>query len=213
MVATPTCLILFFCALSWIETHHSSQFRSVVWTTRDFTNAEIDFCFPPKIGCAAVSLYVMELEVLFSGGDARYAQSIIDQEISTDLVGDGILLLSADIDGFNLPPTNAPGVVLSFNDDNQFPPGRNDQFNIFEFNIDWQSPHPQLTFELIEQKPVPSFNSDIEFVPQPGTDNGIESLSTFLMFRLAYRNFGEYESFVVCHSVVGSSSNVVGKRW
>ena len=48
-------------------------------------------------------------------------------------------------------------------------------------------------------------------VPQPGTDNKLDSLADRLMYRLAYRNFGSHESLVVNHSVAVSGSG--GVRW
>ena len=38
-------------------------------------------------------------------------------------------------------------------------------------------------------------------VPQPGTTQKLDSLGDRLMYRLAYRNFGDHESLVVTHSV------------
>src|SRR5207237_7950032 len=48
-------------------------------------------------------------------------------------------------------------------------------------------------------------------VPQAGTTQRLDSLSDRLMYRLAYRNFGDHESLVVNHSVTAGSS--VGVRW
>src|SRR5207253_1998526 len=48
-------------------------------------------------------------------------------------------------------------------------------------------------------------------IPQPGTTQQLDSLGDRLMFRLAYRNFGDHESLVVNHSVTAGSS--VGVRW
>ena len=38
-------------------------------------------------------------------------------------------------------------------------------------------------------------------IPQPGTTRQLDSLADRLMYRLAYRNFGDHESLVVNHSV------------
>src|SRR5205807_8425464 len=48
-------------------------------------------------------------------------------------------------------------------------------------------------------------------IPQSGTTQKLDSLGDRLMYRLAYRNFGDHESMVVNHSVVAGSS--VGVRW
>jgi hypothetical protein len=48
-------------------------------------------------------------------------------------------------------------------------------------------------------------------IPQPGTTQ-LDSLGDRLMYRLAYRNFGEYESLVVIHSV-DTGNGYTGIRW
>ena len=52
-------------------------------------------------------------------------------------------------------------------------------------------------------------------VPQSGTTQKLASLGDRLMFRLAYRNFGSYESMVVNHSVdvTGTGTGQTGVRW
>src|SRR5207249_3197192 len=48
-------------------------------------------------------------------------------------------------------------------------------------------------------------------VPQSGTTQRLDSLADRLMYRLAYRNFGDHEALVVNHSVTAGSST--GVRW
>src|SRR5207237_1440657 len=48
-------------------------------------------------------------------------------------------------------------------------------------------------------------------IPQAGTTQRLDSLADRLMYRLAYRNFGDHQSLVVDHSVTVGSS--VGVRW
>ncbi|MFB3917599.1 MAG: hypothetical protein ACE14M_12770 [Terriglobales bacterium] len=48
-------------------------------------------------------------------------------------------------------------------------------------------------------------------VPQLNSTQQLDSLSDRLMYRLAYRNFGDHESLVTNHSV--TSGNTVGIRW
>src|SRR5207237_9827462 len=47
--------------------------------------------------------------------------------------------------------------------------------------------------------------------PQSGTSPNLDSLADRLMYRLAYRNFGDHESLVVNHSITAGSST--GIRW
>jgi len=48
-------------------------------------------------------------------------------------------------------------------------------------------------------------------IQQPGTGQLLDSLGDRLMYRLAYRNFGDHEAMVANHSVANGSS--VGVRW
>jgi hypothetical protein len=48
-------------------------------------------------------------------------------------------------------------------------------------------------------------------IPQPGTTNQLDSLGDRLMYRLAYRNFGSYESLVVNHTINNPAPTAV--RW
>src|SRR5258708_15065577 len=43
-------------------------------------------------------------------------------------------------------------------------------------------------------------------IPQLGTNQQLDSLADRLMYRLAYRNFGDHEALVVNHSIVAGSS-------
>ncbi|MFN2499249.1 MAG: hypothetical protein ABR557_09205 [Pyrinomonadaceae bacterium] len=48
-------------------------------------------------------------------------------------------------------------------------------------------------------------------IPQPGTNQQLDSLADRLMYRLSYRNFGTYETLLINHSVAANSG--VGVRW
>src|SRR5207245_9632963 len=47
--------------------------------------------------------------------------------------------------------------------------------------------------------------------PQSGTSQRLDTLGDRLMYRLAYRNFGDHEALVVNRSIAAGSS--VGIRW
>jgi hypothetical protein len=53
---------------------------------------------------------------------------------------------------------------------------------------------------------------DIEgCIPQPATTTSLDALGDRLMYRLAYRNFGDHESIVATHTVVAGTAT--GVRW
>src|SRR5438309_5216663 len=49
-------------------------------------------------------------------------------------------------------------------------------------------------------------------VPQSGTTQKLDSLADRLMYRLAYRNFGDHEALLVTHSVAPGTGGG-GVRW
>jgi hypothetical protein len=52
-------------------------------------------------------------------------------------------------------------------------------------------------------------------IPQPSPGEQVEGLGDRLMFRLAYRNFGDHEALVVAHNVApsGNSTGQSAERW
>jgi hypothetical protein len=119
-------------------------------------------------------------------------------------------LLPSDLDGATAPPPGAPNVVMNF--------GAN-SLNLWKFHVDFGVP-AHTTFTGPVNMPVASFSracNGSNCVPQPGTSQKLDSLGDRLMYRLAYRNFGDHESLVLNHSVsVGGNlfnSGVSSVRW
>jgi hypothetical protein len=114
-------------------------------------------------------------------------------------------LLPSDLDGTAPPPTGSPNYVMNF--------GTN-SLNLWKFHVDWAAPASS-TLNGPSSIPVAAFtaacNGGGTCIPQSGTGNKLDSLADRLMYRLAYRNFGDHESLVVNHSVTAGSS--VGIRW
>jgi hypothetical protein len=113
-------------------------------------------------------------------------------------------LLPADLDGTTAPPAGSPNYLLYFGTNN---------LNLFKFHVDFSTP-ANSTFTGPTVINVAAFSplcSGGTCVPQPGTSNTLDSLADRLMYRLAYRNFGNHESLVVNHSVTAGSAG--GVRW
>jgi hypothetical protein len=114
-------------------------------------------------------------------------------------------LLPSDLDGSTPPPAGSPNYVLNF--------GTN-ALNLWKFHVDWTNPAAS-TFSGPSSIPVAAFtaacNGGGTCIPQAGTKNKLDSLADRIMYRLAYRNFGDHESIVVNQSVTAGSS--VGIRW
>lgn len=113
-------------------------------------------------------------------------------------------LLPSDLDGSTAPPAGSPNFMVFFGSNN---------LNLFKFHVDFATP-ANSTFTGPTVIPVAAFTplcNGGTCVPQPGTNQTLDSLADRLMYRLAYRNFGTHESLVVNHSVVAGSSG--GVRW
>jgi len=121
-------------------------------------------------------------------------------------------LLPSDLDGATPPPAGSPNYLLNF--------GSN-RLNLWKFHVDWANA-ANSTFVGPTVLAVAPFstacNGGGSCVPQPGTSQMLDSLGDRLMYRLAYRNFGDHDSLVVNHSVAvvggsGKGSGSVGLRW
>jgi hypothetical protein len=114
-------------------------------------------------------------------------------------------LLPSDVDGGMAPPTGSPNYMIFF--------GAN-SLKMFKFHVDFATPGNS-TFTGPTIIPVAAFtplcNGLSNCVPQPNTTQKLDSLADRLMYRLAYRNFGNHESLVVNQSVAVNSNS--GIRW
>jgi hypothetical protein len=114
-------------------------------------------------------------------------------------------LLPSDVDGNTAPPSGEPNFFVELYDTSDL--------GLFKFHVDFTNPSNS-TFTGPTTIPVASFSEACgggTCIPQPGTGQQLDSLGDRLMFRLAYRNFGDHEALVVNHSVTAGSS--VGARW
>src|SRR6185369_10066051 len=128
--------------------------------------------------------------------------------VSTGITGgateDGYL--PADLDGSTLPAAGAPGTFVEW-------PGGG-AYKVFHFHADFATPG-NTTFTLFASPAAASFTTlcatTASCVPQAGTKAKLDALGDRLMHRLAYRNFGSFESVVGNFSV--SAGGVSGIRW
>src|SRR5205807_3303140 len=106
------------------------------------------------------------------------------------------------------PPSGSPDYMVTM--------GSN-ALGLFKFHVDFVSPGNS-TFTGPTVIGVTAFSAlcngghCIPQPPQPNTLNQkLDSLADRLMYRLAYRNFGDHDSLVVNHSVVVNNTGAV--RW
>ena len=116
-------------------------------------------------------------------------------------------LLPSHLTGGQQPPAGSPNYVVGLG-------ATNTTLAFWKFHADWTTP-ANSTFTGPTSLSVASYTEACgatgTCVPQSGTSQQLDSLSDRLMYRLAYRNFGDHESLVVNHSVTAGSS--VGARW
>jgi len=121
--------------------------------------------------------------------------------------------LPSDLDGSTMPPSGAPAHYVDLGN-------LTNQLAEFDFHVDFTHPKKS-TFKGPHTISVPTYTllcddgGNFACVPQPSPGEKIDSLSGLLMFRMAYRNFGDHESMLIPHSVAPSksSSAIAATRW
>src|SRR6266705_209115 len=116
-------------------------------------------------------------------------------------------MLPADMDGFVPPAPGTPAPIIQFEAD-EFGAGMTDSLRILDFHVDFATPANSTLTEhagspvavaAFDPREVPAGSRNV--VPQPAPGVAVDVISDRLMFRLAYRNFGDYESLDMNHSV------------
>lgn len=165
-----------------------------------------------------VTVQAYERAKMLAGQDARVVSFHIG-----DSSGIYASLLPSDAEGgalgFN-PPAGAPNPFLMFDDD-AFGFSPTDRLLMWDYHVDWDNPMNS-TFgnngapnRFLETAPFDSnlCNYARSCIPQPGTTVGLDSLADRLMFRAAYRNFGDHQGIALTHSVDVDGSDHAGVRW
>src|SRR6184192_1311110 len=196
---------------------------SYVITTREF-GPTVEY---------GIGVYALEKNKMMNGQPARAASFFIDGNDPDllPLVGDG--LLAADIDGKQKPAIDA-AIPLVGTQDNGGPYGATfDALNIWNLSVKWRAA-PVASLNLAAQLPVAAFDSIFpcgvvhsktpgvkptsrDCLPQPGVTDGSRFLDILSYrqrptWRLAYRNFKDYEALVTNQSVE-AAPGVAGVRW
>jgi hypothetical protein len=115
-------------------------------------------------------------------------------------------ILGSDLDGSTAPPAGEPELVMGLGTTST-------TLAYWKFHVDWTTP-ANSTFTGPANLTVASYSTACgggTCIPQGGTSQQLDSLADRVMYRLAYRNFGDHESLVLDHSVTAGSST--GMRW
>ncbi len=130
------------------------------------------------------------------------ATSVCFQRPSSDFA-----LLPADLDGSTPPPAGAPNYQMDL--------GSSTQLNLYQFHVDF-SITSNSTFTGPTKLTVAAYTDACgTCITQPSPGEALDSLGDRLMYRMAYRNFGDHEALVANHSVKASGTNAAASavRW
>ena len=159
--------------------------------------------------------------------NARAVQFFLEADVTPAgdvplaLVGDG--LLPPDMDGHRRPIDHAPAPIVGTQDDSADYGATFDALNIWELSVQWKA-NPVASLVLATQLPTAPFDSIYpcaptarDCLPEPGIVDPAQYLDILSYrqrptWRLAYRNFGTYESLVTNQSVE-AAPGVAGARW
>ncbi len=186
---------------------------SYVLTTREF-GPTVEY---------GIGVYALEKNKMLNGEPARAVSFFIDGNDPNllPLVGDG--LLPADIDGKQKPKADTAIPIVGTQDDGAGYGATFDALNIWDLRVKWRST-PTASLTLNTQLPVAAFDSVFpcaptsrDCLPQPGITNPAQYLDILSYrqrptWRLAYRNFKDYETLVTNQSVE-AAPGVAGVRW
>ena len=117
-------------------------------------------------------------------------------------------LLPASLDGTTAPNNPNAGLFLQF--------AAPSTLNLYQLgSVDFSAGTGSFTkASAISVSPFQEACGGSACVPQLNTSEKLDSLGDRLMYRLAYRNFGGYQSLLVNHSVqINSTSSQTGVRW
>ena len=162
-------------------------------------------------------VYALERNKMLLGQPASFQRLTVP-----NLVGFGFQLVApADVDGSTAPPTGSPGIFLRHRDDEVHNASNNnpasDYLDLWQLHVDFATPANTVLTGPVAL-PIAEFSSNLNGLmvfnafPQPNGQK-LDPLREPLMNRVAYRNFGGYESIVGTMTTDVDGSDTGGIRW
>jgi uncharacterized repeat protein (TIGR01451 family) len=183
-----------------------------IWPDAYYMTANNRHDAPPKTPTGAIGHFIVAFErsAMLAGQAAR--------EIVFKIDNNGHLghMLPADWDGKTPPPAGSPNYLARSLDTHLGWPVP--EIEVWTAQVDWTAGSGVLNLQdMLPQTPFNSkiCNLDPNCIPQPGTTQGLWPLAgEAMMYRLAYRNFGDHESLVFTQTVEAADfPDHVGIRW
>jgi hypothetical protein len=117
-------------------------------------------------------------------------------------------LLPADLDGATPPPAGSPNYFVALADSSHL--------SLFKFHVDFSNPSSSTftgptSIQVADYNEICARATTVACIPEPEPGEKVDGLADRVMFRLAYRNFGDHEALVVNHTVLGGALG--GVRW
>lgn len=133
------------------------------------------------------------------------------------LIIDGVNFLNnSDVDGETPPPPGAPNIMMAAGGTQLKKIFEDDGIYFWKVHVDWRNPQNTKAAGPVKIDVAPyHYLCDGQLsdcVPQPGTDQRLDSQGDKLMQRLVYRRFADHESIVATHSVATKAGGG-GVRW
>ncbi len=151
---------------------------------------------PPNLNFAGAAVCVLDRSAMIAGDPNA---EMLFFNLGTSYGS----LLPADADGATPPAVGTPNYLMNM--------GTN-SLRIWEANIDWANTSNS-SVNLVKTVSTQSFSYSGITINQPGTSQTLDALASRLMYRVQYRNFGDYEVMLTNHSVNADGSGQAGVRW
>jgi|GEM_PF-2789649 len=172
-----------------------------------------DYTLTPGISIfEGAGLLVFNRDELINGNPDPTILHFQTDAPNQSFLSDPASFLPADLDG-PLPPEGMPNFLVTVRDDDWG--YEYDHIWLWKCVVDWQDTS-NCVFEEVTKIQTEPFDARWDmgsgWVPMPNTTTKLHGLGHFMMYRLQYRNFGEYQS-LVCNHTVNIGNDQAGIRW
>ena len=151
-------------------------------------------------------VFVVDREKMLKG-EAATEQHFLMPEVN--------FMLNSDVEGQQLPPKGEPNILVANGGAQLHKQLEDDGIYFWKMHVDWKDTTKTRLEGPLKLTVAPyHYMGDGQLtkaVPQPGTDQRLDSQGDKLLGRLIYRRIGKQESLVVVHSV--SATGGGGVRW
>jgi hypothetical protein len=184
-----------------------------------------EFSFASGNAFLGSAAYALERDKMLAGQPARFVKFNLGATSNTFFGGH----LPSTLDGYTLPPAGSPNYFAEVDaaGDGAPPDGGPTAatLRIWKFHVDWSntanstfgnSGNPSSRTSVADfSRPNCVMGADaVGCVPQPASDTQLDPIGDRLMYRNAYRNFGDHEAIVINHTVVADANTMqMGPRW